>query len=92
MCSLSGVAMLGNDGTDFKNQVPDVRCEWLPVVTSCHGTHLMLLFPEVLALVVPARYRKPPGEAGGTREHPRPREETEWADRCRNPFYPRLLR
>jgi hypothetical protein len=50
---------------DSSTQVPVVRCAWMHVVMSCRARHLMSSLPEVLALVGPAWYRKPLGEAVG---------------------------
>jgi hypothetical protein len=57
--------MSGGDGMDSDGQVPIIKRVWAPVVTSYHARHLLSSFPEVLALGVPALYRKPLGEAVG---------------------------
>jgi hypothetical protein len=65
-CSFGGVVVSHGDETSSSSQVPVIRRMWAPVAMSYHARHLMLPIPEVLALVVPTRYRKPPGEAVGS--------------------------
>jgi hypothetical protein len=57
--------MSSADRTDSSTQVPIARCAWMHVVMSYRAKHLMALLLEVLALVGPARYQKPLGEAVG---------------------------
>jgi hypothetical protein len=54
------------DETSSSSQVLVIRCMWALVAMSYHARHLMLPIPEVLALVVPTRYRKPLGEVAGS--------------------------